>query len=224
MVNADDYLKQQKKRSAFVAHFKFQSVIDYLQMLNQAAYFYLSNFVWLIYFNILKNKIMATIGVFYGSSTGNSEKVAEKIVHALGTENAESINVEDAGKEELDRYKYLVFGTSTWGIGDMQDDWVEFVEIIDQADIKSKKVAMFGLGDQEVYSDSFVDGMGKLYKHLSGKATIVGSWPVEGYLFDESVAVEDGKFVGLAIDDDNQQSLTDKRVIDWVKILKKEFK
>jgi flavodoxin I len=166
---------------------------------------------------------MAMIGVFYGSSTGNSEKVAEKIVQAFGPDNAVSINVEDAGIEDLDRYKYLIFGTSTWGIGDMQDDWEEFIETIDAANLKNKKVALFGLGDQEVYSDSFVDGMGKLYRKLKGKTNIVGFWPQEGYLFDESIAVVGDKFVGLPLDEDNQQKLTDERIINWVKMLQKEF-
>jgi flavodoxin I len=167
---------------------------------------------------------MAKIGVFYGSSTGNSEKVAEKIVQAFGADNAVSINVEDAGSEDLDKYKYLILGTSTWGIGDMQDDWEEFIVNVEKADLKNKKIALFGLGDQEVYSDSFVDGMGKLYQRLKDKATIVGQWPVKGYLFDESVAVEGDKFVGLALDEDNQSRFTDERILKWVKMLQKEFK
>ena len=166
---------------------------------------------------------MVTIGVFYGSSTGNSEKVAEKLVHVFGAENAVSFNVEDAGAEELEKYKYLIFGTSTWGIGDMQDDWEEFIEVADAIDPKDKKIALFGLGDQEVYSDSFVDGLAKIYKRLKDKFEIVGSWPTEGYLFDDSDAAIDGKFVGLVLDEDNQSGLTDKRINDWVKVLKKEF-
>ncbi len=167
---------------------------------------------------------MVRIGVFYGSSTGNSEKVAEKIVQAFGADNAISINVEDAGTEDLDRYKYLIFGTSTWGIGDMQDDWEEFIETIETTGLKNKKVALFGLGDQEVYSDSFVDGMGKLYMQLKDKTNIVGFWPQEGYLFEESIAMVGDKFVGLVLDEDNQKKLTDERIIIWVKMLQKEFK
>lgn len=167
---------------------------------------------------------MATIGVIYGSSTGNSEKVAEKIVHAFGDGNAVSINVEDARTDELGKYKYLIFGTSTWGIGDMQDDWEEFITPLETADLKDKKVALFGLGDQEVYSDSFVDGMGKLYQRLKDHTTIVGFWPKDGYVFDESIALEGDKFVGLALDEDNQQMLTNERIIAWVKMLQKEFK
>jgi len=167
---------------------------------------------------------MATIGVFYGSSTGNSEKVAEKIVQAFGADNAVSINVEDADSKDLKKFKYLVLGTSTWGIGDMQDDWEEFIEIVEKSALKQKKIALFGLGDQEVYADSFVDGMAKIYNRLKDKSTIVGAWPTKGYFFDDSDAVVDDKFVGLPLDEDNQISLTDERISKWVEQLKKEFK
>jgi len=163
------------------------------------------------------------IGVFYGSSTGNSEKVAEKIVHAFGTENAISLNVEDASEKDLKKFEYLVFGTSTWGIGDMQDDWEEFIQVVEKVGLKNKKVALFGLGDQEIYSDSFVDGMSKIFNRIKNITNVVGFWPWEGYLFDRSDSLVDDKFVGLVLDEDNQSGLTDERVKGWVAILKKEF-
>ena len=166
---------------------------------------------------------MVTIGVFYGSSTGNSEKVAEKLVRAFGAENAISINVEDATEKDLKKFKYLIFGTSTWGIGDMQDDWEEFIQVVEKVGLKNKKVALFGLGDQEVYSDSFADGLGKVYRRLKDKTKIVGFWPRDGYVFDDSEALVDNKFVGLVLDEDNQSKLTDERVSKWVKNLQKEF-
>ena len=163
------------------------------------------------------------IGVFYGSSTGNSEKVAEKIVHAFGTEKAISLNVEDASEKDLKKFEYLVFGTSTWGIGDMQDDWEEFIQVVEKVGLKNKKVALFGLGDQEIYSDSFVDGMSKIFNRIKNITNVVGFWPWEGYLFDRSDSLVDDKFVGLVLDEDNQSGLTDERVKGWVAILKKEF-
>ena len=36
-------------------------------------------------------------------------------------------------------------------------------------------------------------------------------------------AVKNGKFVGLAIDEDNQSDLTDERIKIWVAQIKKEF-
>ena len=88
---------------------------------------------------------------------------------------------------------------------------------------EDKKLALYGLGDQEVYADTFVDGMGKLYKHLPKDVNIVGKWPIEAYRFHESEAVQDGVFVGLALDYDNEPKLTDQLLGYWVDKLKKEF-
>lgn len=166
---------------------------------------------------------MEKIGIFYGSSTGNTEKVADLIKQAFGDDKAATINVEDAGPKDLDKFQYLVFGTSTWGIGDMQDDWEDFIEVVENSDLKNKKIALFGLGDQEIYTDSFADGIAKIYEKIADKTTLVGSWPRDGYVFDESEALKDGKFIGLIIDEDNQSKLTVQRVINWVETLKKEF-
>jgi flavodoxin I len=166
---------------------------------------------------------MAKIGIFYGSSTGNTEKIADLISESFG-DDAIAINVEDASVEELDKYPYLIFGVSTWEIGDMQEDWVDFAEMLKDANLKDKKVAIFGLGDQEAYDESFADGAGKLYTAISRKTTVVGQTSTKGYDFVESEAVKNKKFVGLIIDEDNQKELTSERVKAWVEQLKKEFK
>lgn len=166
---------------------------------------------------------MAKIGIFYGSSTGHTEKVAELIKKEFG-DHAISISVDDATIKDIEKFPYLIFGTPTWEIGAMQEDWEDFMDELDDIDLKTKKVALFGLGDQEVYEDSFVDGLGKLYHHIKDKAKVVGFWPTEGYLFSNSEAVVDGRFAGLVIDEDNQPKLTSERVQKWVEMLKKEFK
>jgi flavodoxin I len=166
---------------------------------------------------------MANIGIFYGSSTGNTEKVAEMISDLFG-DDAVSINVDDASAKDLDKFKYLVFGVPTWELGDLQDDWADFIDEVKKANLKDKKVAIFGLGDQEAYGDSFADAAGLLYNAISRKTTIVGQWPTRGYDFIESDAVKNKKFVGLIIDEDNQKEMTGPRVKEWVEMLKKEFK
>lgn len=165
---------------------------------------------------------MKKIGIFYGSSTGNTEVVAEKL-KALFGKDAETRNIDIASKEDLEGYDYLIFGTSTWGIGDMQDDWEDFVEVLEEANFGKKKVALFGLGDQLNYRESFVDGMGAIYDAIYDRVDIVGAWPLDGYRFKESAAVKNGKFVGLPIDKENQAELTDERLREWVEMLKKEF-
>jgi len=166
---------------------------------------------------------MKKIGIFYGSSTGQTEKVAEKLQLLLGEENAELINVDIATKEDIEKYPYLIFGTPTWGVGEMQDDWEDFSETVVKANLKGKKIALFGLGDQDTYPDSFADGVGVLYDKIKDKATIVGQWPKTGYLFHESEAYRDKSFVGLILDQENQPEKTAERLEKWIDLIKKEF-
>lgn len=163
------------------------------------------------------------IGIFFGSSTGQTEIVAEKLQSLLGEENADLINVDIATDKDLQKYPYLIFGTPTWGVGEMQDDWEDFAEIVEKANLKGKKIALFGLGDQDTYPDSFADGVGMLFNKLRDKTNIVGKWPKNGYIFNESEAVRDDFFVGLIIDQENQSAKTPERLAKWVEQLKKEF-
>ena len=99
---------------------------------------------------------MASIGIFYGSSTGNTKDVSVKLQAALG---GDLHNITDVDADTISGYRYLVFATSTWGAGDLQDDWEDFFPTLDDVDFSGKKVGIMGLGDQENYGDTFVDGM-----------------------------------------------------------------
>jgi flavodoxin I len=167
---------------------------------------------------------MANIGIFYGSTTGNTEKIAGMIRSEFGEDKADIYNVDIVEKEDVGQYKYLVFGVSTWGVSDLQDDFEDFTEILEGVDFKGKKVALFGLGDQSTYGDTFVDAMGILYELLrKKKVEMVGAIPKTGYSFTGSLAYIKGKLVGLAIDEEFESHLTPGRVKSWVELLKKEF-
>ena len=167
---------------------------------------------------------MAKIGIFYGSTTGNTEKIATLIQREFGEDNADLYNVDIVEKEEVEKYDYLIFGVSTWGVSDLQDDFEDFLEILDEVDFTGKKVALFGLGDQSTYADTFVDAMGILYDGLKKMGvTLIGAIPATGYSFTGSMALIKGKLVGLAIDEEFESELTHGRVTNWVKLLKKEF-
>ena len=74
------------------------------------------------------------------------------------------------------------------------------------------------------YSDTFCDGIGILYEDLKDTGcTFIGITDTAGYTFDASVAVVNGKFVGLPIDEVNEDSQTDQRIDQWVEGLKKEI-
>lgn len=165
---------------------------------------------------------MSKIAIVYGTSAGTTEEVAKKIqAHFEGADlfNAESVNAED-----LTNYNYLIFGASTTGVGDLQDDWDILLPKVEKLDLSNKIVALFGLGDSASFSTSFAGGMYTIYKALKGKTNIVGAVSPDGYTFDDSEALVDGRFVGLALDEDNEYDLTDGRIENWVKELKKHMK
>ena len=113
-------------------------------------------------------------------------------------------------------------GVSTWGTGDLQDDWDAF----DFGGLKlsGKTVAIFGTGDAESYADSFCGAMGKLYDEVvKAGANVVGAVSVDGYKFDESEAVRGGKFVGLPLDADNESEKTEPRISAWIEQIKPHF-
>ena len=162
---------------------------------------------------------MAEIKIIYGSTTGSTEQAAEKIAAAIG---GTAINVAgaDASSFEAD---LLILGTSTWGAGDLQDDWMAAESLLENADLENRKVALFGLGDQVGFGDTFVDGVGILLQKVLDKgAQVIGYTGTDGYDFSSSAAVVDGHFAGLVLDDNNQSELTDSRIADWCEQLKQE--
>lgn len=157
---------------------------------------------------------MANIGIFFGSDTGNTEKVAEKIATKL---TLEAQDIAGNSSEIFDDYDLLILGTPTANYGEMQPDWDYFVPELEDADLNGKKVALFGLGDQVDYPDSFLDAMGELADMVEeAGGELIGEWPTDGYEFNDSRAIKDGKFVGLALDEDRQPELTDDRIATWL--------
>lgn len=167
---------------------------------------------------------MKKIGLFYGTTTGRTKRIAEMVQQEFGKNNVDTFNIKDIKPNDILAYDNLIFGTSAWGVGDMQDDWEELIDDISELDLSNKKVALYGLGDQVEYPGSFVDGLGTIYCRLQNKENRVGFISTEGYKYYFSSAEKDGKFVGLAIDEDTQKELTEGRIKKWVAQLKKEFK
>jgi flavodoxin I len=168
---------------------------------------------------------MSKIDLFFGTQTGNTETIAEAIQKEFGGDSVVTLHdVSDVEASELEACQNIIIGCPTWNIGELQADWEGLYDELDSVDFSGKKVAYFGPGDQIGYSDNFQDAMGMLEEKISGLGgTTVGNWSTDGYDFNESKAVKNGKFVGLALDEDNQSELTDERVKTWVAQLKREF-
>lgn len=169
-----------------------------------------------------KYKHMKKIAIFFGSDSGNTEAAAQAIGKEFMDMEVNLFNIAKASDLQLmEDADFLILGTSTWGYGDLQEDWERFMPKLKKANFKGKTVALFGLGDSSAYPDTFVDAMRELYEVATQcGANIVGQIPVENYQFDSSRAVIDGRFVGLALDEDNESDLTEKRISGWVEKLK----
>ncbi len=167
---------------------------------------------------------MEKIGIFFGSTTGQTEEVAGKIGALLG-DNADVINIADVRTKDILSYSNIILGTSTWGLGELQGDWINIISEFEALDFSGKNVAFFGLGDQIGFSGNFVDGMGELFNIVKNNGgNCIGSWDTDGYDFEGSAAkIDDFTFVGLAVDQNNQPELTDDRVSSWVKDIEAVF-
>jgi len=169
---------------------------------------------------------VANVGIFYGSSSGITRGVAEKLEDIF--DGAELIDMEEDydDADQMLEFDVLLLGSSTWGQGDPQRDWVDALYDIEneEPDFSGKKVALFGAGDQDAHGEEFVSALAKMHT-LFGKlgAEFVGFWPTEGYEYKFSAAEAEGKFYGLAIDDVNQKDLTDSRVEAWSTQVKTEL-
>ncbi|MFW5759429.1 MAG: flavodoxin [Cyclobacteriaceae bacterium] len=161
---------------------------------------------------------MNRTAILYGSSTGITERAAKQTLKLL---NADIYNVADNHVEELKTYDNLIFGVSTWDIGDLQDDWESFFPELENTDLNGKTCAIFGLGDAASYPDIFVDGIGTIYTAIENKGCkIVGFVATDGYDYIASTAEIEGEFAGLPLDEDNESNLTTERIDKWVERLK----
>jgi flavodoxin long chain len=164
--------------------------------------------------------MMATIGLFYGSNTGFTEEVArqlKEILDGIQPGLVDSTNIAHAAPDDLAAWDYLILGIPTVNIGQLQDDWDIFWPHLDEIDLTGKRIALFGLGDQYNYSDTFLDALGMLAAKVKERgAELVGEWPAAGYQFENSLALDGDHFVGLALDEDNEPELTRGRLETWI--------
>ena len=167
---------------------------------------------------------MKSVTIIYGSSTGNTQRAAQSIKSHLNGFDVTILDVAKASQSNLELATNLIFGTSTWGLGDVQDDWDSFLPVLKKASLDGKTIALFGLGDGSSYSDTFVEGMSAIHQVLTAKnCHIVGRTPVDGYDFSESTAVVDGAFVGLPLDEDNESDQTEAHIQAWIARIAPEF-
>ncbi len=167
---------------------------------------------------------MDKIGLFYSFNSHKTKKIGEKIAELLGEKTVEVLNAETITEEEFLRFNRLIMGVPTWFDGELPNYWDEFVPAIEEMDLSGKKIAIYGLADQVGYPENFGDAVGLMANLLrSRNAVIIGETPIEGYTFESSRALQNGKFTGLILDQENQARLTDERLLNWLEGLKKHL-
>lgn len=164
---------------------------------------------------------MAQIGLFYGSSTSQTEYVAYDIRDMINARlGSQAVAVYNVGSSELDRmldYDCLILGIPTWDIGELQVDWDIKLPDLEALDLSGRKVAIFGLGDQYGYADTYLDAAGILAETvLAQGGELVGYTSTQGYDFGHSLFTEGDSFMGLALDEDHQPQLTKQRLEAWI--------
>lgn len=165
-----------------------------------------------------------TIGLFYGSTTGITESIGKTIAE-IATARGIAMDVHDVcyinDPQIIYDYERLILGTPTWYYGEHQGDWEDLLDKIpEDQDLSHQTIALYGLGDQEGYAEYYLDAMGMIADEFERRgASIVGEWPNDdSYDFEASKGLrESGElFVGLALDEDCQDELTDERLSQWL--------
>ncbi|MCC7318283.1 MAG: flavodoxin domain-containing protein [Bacteroidales bacterium] len=167
--------------------------------------------------------------LLYWAPGGTVELVAKIIFQEIGHEKVEISDVASFDLTKLNEYENFIVGSATVGAEnwrDTQDDnkWNEFFVKTQHFDLSTKKVAVFGLGNQILYPEHFVDALGYFKTEVEKRnGKLIGFWPTEGYDFTDSEGAADGQFFGLALDHDNESELTLPRIKKWLALLNNEM-
>ena len=166
---------------------------------------------------------MKKIGVFYGTTSGITAGIVDEIEFYLRGENYEVYDVAN-GIEDMKGIENLILVSPTYGVGELQKDWENVYDELKNMDFSGKVVGIVGVGNQFAFGESYVGAMRKLYDAVIAKgAKVVGFTSTEGYSYEETESVIDNKFVGLALDESNQDNETPDRIKAWVEEIKPLF-
>ncbi|MGL5118609.1 MAG: flavodoxin, partial [Plesiomonas shigelloides] len=116
---------------------------------------------------------MASVGIFFGSDTGNTENIAKMIQKQLGKHLVDVRDIAKSSKEDIDNFDLLLLGIPTWYYGEAQCDWDDFFPTLEEIDFNNKLVAIFGCGDQEDYAEYFCDAMGSLRDIVEARGGVI---------------------------------------------------
>tara|TARA_B100001250_G_scaffold377602_1_gene366817 strand:+ start:436 stop:948 length:513 start_codon:yes stop_codon:yes gene_type:complete len=167
------------------------------------------------------------IGLFWGSTSGNTEIAIEFMEEYLQDEgfDVESFNIADTDVDKISEFDNVIISCPTWNIGELQDDWDSMFLDYEKLDFSGKTGAFFGCGDQVGYPDNFIDAVGMLAKpFMKNGGKLIGRCTTDDYDFRDSVALDDGKLLGLGLDYDNEEEECEGQMIMWLEDIIENFK
>ena len=170
---------------------------------------------------------MKKIGLFWGSTSGNTEIAVEFMEEYLKDEGFEvdSHNVADSDPETMLEYDNLIIGCPSWNIGELQDDWDSIFLDYEKLDFSGKTAAFFGCGDAVGYADNFLDAIGLLGKpFMKNGGKLIGRCSRDDYDFRDSVALDGDELLGHGLDYDNEEEECEGQMIMWLEDIMEEFK
>ena len=166
---------------------------------------------------------MKKIGIFYGTTSGITAGIVDEIEFYLRGEEYEVFDVAN-GIDEMENIENLILVSPTYGVGELQKDWENVYDKLKDLDFTNKVVGIVGVGNQFAFGESYVGAMRKLYDAVTAKgAKVIGFTSTEGYSYEETESVVDDKFIGLALDESNQDNETPDRIKAWIEEIKPLF-
>lgn len=159
------------------------------------------------------------VAIVYGSSFGDTESVAEEVGRVLGALLRRPVPLHDVASVDLAALRgvdLLVVGSSTWHAGELQADWDAVLGDVAAGPWTGTRVALFGTGDPHGYPGTFADALGILADAFeAGGATLIGAWPAAADAPHASRAWRGDRFVGLALDADDDPALRAEAIRRW---------
>lgn len=166
---------------------------------------------------------MKTIGIFYATLSKNTLGIVDEIEFFLKKDDFKTFNVKK-GVEEIKDFENLILVTPTYGVGEAHAAWMNNLKNLEKIDFTGKVVGLVGLGNQFAFGESFCGGIKHLYDIIiKNGGKVVGRTSTENYHFEETEIIEDDKFIGLALDEENQANLTPERIKNWIETIRAEF-
>ncbi|MGB6129744.1 MAG: flavodoxin [Psychrilyobacter sp.] len=166
---------------------------------------------------------MNKIGLFYGTTGGRTTGIVDEFDFNLRDE-VEIFDVAN-GIEKIKEFENLILVTPSYGFGELEAHWEAVIEDFKKIDLNGKTLALVGLGSQTTFGESFVGALEILYKIIiKNGGKIIGLTSTDGYHFEECDAIIEGKFMGLVLDEENQDDMTPDRIYDWLEVIKNGFR